>query len=151
MATRARSFATAGALAAILVIATRVPAASSPRWGEQWLSWTPEVRTVFVDAYLAGYVDGKIDACVVADALFELDKPIQDPKDAVSARCLRHAKAYSRASDYYVKVITDFYRNYPKYGNIPYFNLMVLLRDDRYKTADEIYQAALEGKIRTRF
>lgn len=152
MATRARSFATAGALAAILVIATGIQVASPPRWsGEEWLSWTLEVRTVFVDAYLDGYVSGKMDACSTADDLFELDKPVQDPEDIVSARCLRHAKAYSKASDYYVKVITDFYTKYPKYGNIPYLNLMLLLRDDRYKTAEEIYQAALEGKIRTRF
>jgi len=104
-----------------------------------------------MDAYLDGYVSGKMDACSAAGDLFELDKLVQDPNDIVSARCLRHAKAYSRASDYYVKVITDFYTKYPKYRNIPDVYLMFLLTDDRYKTADEIYQAALEGKIRTRF
>ncbi len=151
MAGRARSFASTGALGAILVIATAVQAASPPRWGEEWLSWAPQVRSVFMDAYLDGYVSGKVDACSRANDLFELDKPVRDPKDIVSARCLRHAKAYSKASDYYVKVITDFYTKYPKYRNIPYLNLMLLLTDDRYKTADEIYQAAVEGKIRTRF
>jgi len=151
MAGRARSFATTGALAAIMVIATRVQVASPPRSGQGWLSWSPQVRSVFMDAYLDGYVSGKMDACSAAGDLFELDKLVQDPNDIVSARCLRHAKAYSRASDYYVKVITDFYTKYPKYRNIPDVYLMFLLTDDRYKTADEIYQAALEGKIRTRF
>ena len=102
-------------------------------------------------AYLDGYASGRMDACSGANDLFELDKPVQDPKDIVSARCLRHAKAYSKSPDYYVKVITDFYAKYPKYRNIPNVYLMFLLTDGRYKTAEEIYQAAVGGKIRTRF
>ncbi len=152
MGGEAKSFAGSGVLAALLLFAVTVHFASPPRdRGDEWLSWSPEVRTVFADAYLSGYLRGKSDACNAADSLFELDKPVHDIKDTVSNRCFQHAKSYSKAPDYYVKVITDFYQKYPRYRNIPYVYLIFLLTDDWYKTADEIYQAALAGQIRTTF
>ncbi|MBZ5543506.1 MAG: hypothetical protein LAO07_07480 [Acidobacteriia bacterium] len=152
MVGKTKTFAASGALAIFVLVVAGAQHASPPRWGgEEWLSWSAEVRSVFVDAYLAGYTSGKSAACMAADDLFELDKVIHDPKDAVVARCKRHAKSYSKTSDYYAKVITEFYQKYPKYRNIPYAYLMFLMTDDWYKTADEIYQAALEGKIRTTF
>lgn len=152
MVGKIRPFAAWAGLAGLLLAAATAEAASPSQWkGEEWLSWSAEVRTVFVDAYLAGYTSGRSDACLAADDLFDLDKPVHSPEDMVVARCKRHAKSYSKTSDYYVKVITDFYQKYPKYRNIPYVYLMFLMSDGWYKTADEIYQGALEGKIRTTF
>ena len=119
--------------------------------GEEWLSWSQQQRSVFVDAYLMGYLSGKSDACIGAADLFELDKPVQDLNESVDRRCFRHAKSYSKRADYYTGVITQFYTEHPEYRNIPNIYLMLLLIDDRYKTADEIYQAAVKGEIRTDF
>ena len=152
MVKQIRTVPIAGAFALLLFIGTSAQVSSPPRGtGQEWLSWSPEQRRVFVGAYLQGYLMGKTDARIAADELFELDKPVHDLKDTVDARCFRHAKAYSRDSADYTAVITDFYTNHAKYRNIPRSYLMLLLTDDRYKTADEIYQAALKGEIRTNF
>jgi hypothetical protein len=122
-----------------------------PGSGEEWLSWKPEERRLFVGAYLDGYQRGKTDACIAAGELFDQHKPVHDLEDLPDRRCFRHAKAYSRKPDDYVAVMTNFYTNHPQYRNIPRIYLIFLLTDDRYKTADEIYQAALKGEIRTDF
>ena len=120
MVTKAKTFAASGALTALLLFAETVMFASPPQGGgREWLSWSPKVRSVFVDAYLSGYLSGKTDACNAADVLFELNKPVHDIKDTVSNRCFRHAKSYSKPSNYYAKVITDFYQKYPNHRNIP--------------------------------
>jgi len=127
------------------------PPSSAVVTGEEWLSWSPEQRTVFVDAYLMGYLRGKSNACIGAAELFEVGKPVHDLNESVDRRCFRHAKSYSRGADHYANLITEFYREHPEYRNIPNVYLMVLLTDDRYKTADEIYEAAVKGEIRTNF
>ena len=119
--------------------------------GKDWLSWSPEERSVFAEAYKAGYVSGKSDACEAAARLFEPHERVTDFSRSASARCLQHAKAHSKTIDHYTEVITTFYSKYAKYEGIPYAYLMLLLTDDRYNTADEIYQAALKGEIRTNF
>ena len=151
MITKARTFAAVGALALLFLVVAAARVASPPRWrGEEWLAWSPQVRSVYGEAYLAGYLNGKLDACNAAMDLFELDKPT-DLSNTVATRCRSHAKSYSKTSEYYVKVITDFYQEHPEYRNFPYAYLMFLMTDNWYKTADEIYQAAVEGKIRTTF
>jgi hypothetical protein len=122
-----------------------------PQAGVQCLSWTQQRRGDFVDAYLAGYLGGKSDACIAAAEIFEVGKTFSDPREDVSQRCFRQAKSYSRETSDYVTVLTEFYTKYPQFRNIPYLYLMMMLRDDEYKTADGIYQMALKGEIRTRF
>ena len=121
MLRKARTYITLGALAIpLLAVAAAQLASPSRGRGDECLSWRPEVRTVFVDAYLGGYNSGRSDACMAADDLFELDKAVQNIEDTVVQRCKRRAKSYSRPPDYYVNVINDFYKKYPKYRNIPY-------------------------------
>ena len=122
-----------------------------PQAGMQWLSWTQQRRSDFVDAYLAGYLDGKSDACIAAAEIFDVGKTFSDPREDASQRCFRQAKSYSRNISDYVKVLTDFYTKYAQFKNIPYLYLMTILRDDQYKTADGIYQMALKEEIRTHF
>ncbi len=131
--------------------ADRTPSPSAVIIGEDWLSWSPEQRIIFVDAYLIGYWRGKSEACLAADRLFELDKPVRDPKEIVANRCLRHTKDYSKDADLYASVITQFYTEHVEYHNIPNVNLIELLIDGRYETADEIYQAAVKREIQTDF
>ena len=96
-------------------------------------------------------MDGKTDACAAVDDLFAEQKPIHDPKDSVDQRCVRRTKSYSKDVDDYIGVLTDFYTKYPQFRNIPDLYLIQILTDDRYTTADGIYQMAVKGEIRTNF
>ena len=153
MATKARTLLIIGVFLILNARADQTPSSSASAVviGEGWLTWSPEQRIIFVDAYLIGYWRGKSEACLAADSLFELDKPVRDPNEIVVARCLRHTKDYSKDADHYTSVITKFYTEHVEYHNIPNVYLMRLLIDDRYKTADEIYQAAVKREIKTDF
>ena len=118
---------------------------------EWWLSWSLEQRFLFVEAYLFGYGRGVTEACLAANNLFELDKLIYDLNEIVSARCFRHTKDYSKESDHYADVITEFYTKHVEYRNIPLTYMITLLIDGRYQTADELYQAAVKRKIQVDF
>jgi hypothetical protein len=48
----------------------------------------------------------------------------------------------------YTSVITEFYSHHPEYRGIPFMNIMKLLGDSSFKTADQLYQMALKGEIR---
>jgi hypothetical protein len=120
------------------------------RDGKDWLSFTAQTRSYLVEVYLDGYLDGKTDACAAAGDLFE-QGPVHDPKDSADQRCFRKAKSYSRDVDDYIGVLTAFYTKYPQFRNIPDLYLIQTLTDDRYTTADGIYQMAVKGEIRTNF
>ncbi len=47
----------------------------------------------------------------------------------------------------YADVITDFYTKHPEYKGIPFVDLMKSLGDHNYKTADQLYQMALNGEL----
>lgn len=49
----------------------------------------------------------------------------------------------------YTKVITEFYTLHPEYKGVPFVDLMKSLGDRNYKTADQLYQMALKGKLRS--
>ena len=127
--------------------------------GGEWLSWSPEKRTTYVDGFITGYQLGSHNACVAAEQLF--GKPGKmyrlgdehHPSEMPSARCLARMETYSKVKftvsgdlDFsaYTDVITEFYTKHPEYRGIPFANLMDSL--GRYKTADELYQTALKGE-----
>jgi len=153
MKTKARTLLIIGVFSFLILtaMADRTSSSSAVVTGEGWLSWSPEQRIIFVDTYLMGYLSGKLDACEAADKLFELEKPVRDLNETVDARCVRHAKSYSKDAYHYASVITQFYTEHVEYHNIPNVYLMMLLTDDRYQTADEIYQAAVKREIQTDF
>jgi hypothetical protein len=138
------------ALTLILTYAAAQRVPSQPRTGEDWLALTPALRTYFIDAYVSGYLSGKVDACIAASELFEVGKSYTNLDDLPDRRCYRKAPSYSRNLDDYVKTITDFYTQYPQFRGISEFELMHILTDDQYTTADGIYQKATRGEIRTR-
>jgi hypothetical protein len=117
------------------------------RSGKDWLAWTPDERYVFVEAFKAGYVSGSTNACNTAEELFRPREHVTDFSHRPSARCLQSTKSYSRPVEEYVKLITDFYTKCPKYQSAPDVYLMLLLTDNRRKSADELCQ---EG-VRTDF
>ena len=68
-----------------------------------------------------------------------------------SGPCLARLESYSKHSDAYTTVLTDFYTSHPEYRGIPSAYLLEFLSDRRFKTADQIYQMALKGEIRSTF
>jgi hypothetical protein len=153
-----------GALVVLVVVicfAAQVRQNQLDRGGE-WLSWSPAERATFVDGFIAGYRQGSHGACEVAQELFgEPGKMYQlgdenRPSEMPSARCLARMEDYSKAKftetsgpDFsaYADVITDFYAKHPEYRGVPFVNLLKLLSDRTYKTADQLYQMALKGEL----
>lgn len=145
----------------IICVADQVRTDQVDRGGE-WLSWSPGQRTTYVNGFITGYLQGSHRACDVADELFEVGKPHRlgdqrDSGDMPSARCLARMEEYSKARyteasgpDFtaYTDVITEFYTKHPEYRGIPFLNLMKLLSDRNYKTADQLYQMALKEELR---
>jgi len=48
----------------------------------------------------------------------------------------------------YTDVITEFYTKHPDSEDIPFVNLMKVLSDHDYRTADQLYQMVLKGELR---
>jgi hypothetical protein len=151
MATATRVFIVSEAIAVLLLIAMGALGASpQPGTGEEWLLWTPEQRNTFIEGYVTGYMRGTRKACNVARDLYVADKS-QRPGEDPSGSCLARLESYSKHSDAYTTVLTGFYTSHPEYRGIPSIYLLEFLSDSRFKTADQLYQMALKGEIRTTF
>jgi hypothetical protein len=154
MTRKLAAFLTVGTLALVLIVLTHAAPQSTPRRpssDDKWLSWSAETRATFVAAYLDGYQSGTFNGCNAAGELFEVGKTFSNLDDLPVRRCNRKAKHFSKETNDYISVLTDFYTRHPQFRNIPHFYLLENLIDGQYKTGDEIYQAALKGQIRTSF
>lgn len=118
--------------------------------GQEWLSWSPTERSAFMNGFVTGYLRGTSAACNAADELFEANKP-HSATDRPSERCRGRVDLYSKDSDAYTTVLTEFYTKHPEYQGIPSAYLLSFLSDSRYKTADQLYQMAIKGEMRTNF
>lgn len=149
-----------GAASVLLIIcmAAQVHKDRLDRGGE-WLSWSPEKRTTYVDGFITGYQAGSHDACEVAEQLFGTPGKMyrlgdeHHSSEMPSARCLARTGTYSKVKftdsgdlDFsaYTDVITEFYTKHPEYRGIPFASLLNSL--GKYKTSDELYQMALKGE-----
>ncbi len=158
----AKYLAAAGALVVLAIFATAHPQPGQIDRGGEWLSWNPGERATFVNGFVAGYRQGTHSACEVAQELF--GKPGKGyrlgdehhPSEMPSARCLARMEEYSKAKyteasgldvTAYTDVITEFYTKHPEYQGIAFVNLMKVLSDRNYKTADQLYQMALKGEL----
>jgi len=131
--------------------------------GGQWMSWSPAQRDTYVNGFITGYLQGSLSACQVADQLFEVGEPHRlgdehHPSEVPSARCLARMEKYSKGryteasgldSSAYTDVITDFYSKHHEYWGVPFVNLLKLLSDRNYKTADQLYEMAQKGELHT--
>jgi hypothetical protein len=158
MAKIIRTLLVAGASAVFLLVvnAGSIPP-TQPDRGQEWLSWSPAERNVYIDGFVTGYQGGTHRGCEVADELFEVGKPHRLGNQP-SARCFARLETYSKYSykdsaDFtaYTTVITEFYTKHPEYRGVPFFYLLSFLSDRQFKTADELYQMALKGELRTNF
>jgi len=126
--------------------------------GAEWLAWSPSERAIYVRGFFEGYGNGGQAACKLADDLFEVGK-LHHLGEAPRTRCEDHLEKYTKITisdsglDFsaYTEVITDFYTKHPEYWNITYGYIMSLLNDRNYKTADQLYRLAVEGRISTHF
>jgi hypothetical protein len=129
--------------------------------GGEWLSWNPRERATLVIGFIGGYRKGSHSACEAAQQLF--GKPGKmyrlgdehHPSEMPSARCLARMEEFSKARytedsgpdvSVYTAAITDFY---PEFQGILYVDLIMSLSDRSNKTADQLYQMALKGDLRT--
>ena len=135
-----------------VTIASSVCPAQRPRnaTGQEWLLWNPAERSAFTIGYKDGYLRGTRKACDAANDLFEVGGGHRLGKDP-SARCQAQMGSYSKDSDACTAVLTDFYTRDPAYRNIPFVYLFSFLTDNRSKTADQLYEVALKGQMRTNF
>ena len=140
------------ALFALVALASVFPASHERGRGTglEWLSWTSSERNAFMNGYVTGYLRGTSKACNGADDLFEVNKP-HTMSDRPSERCLGRVDLYSRDADAYAAVLTAFYSDHPEYRGIPSAYLLSFLSDTQFRSADELYQMSLTGKIRTNF
>ena len=145
------SFMRAAILAASILI-TFVCSCAEPLHGtgREWLSWNAEQRISFVDGFTTGYIMGTHKACAVTGDLMEVGKPQQVGQNP-SERCLARLATYSKNPGSYTSVLTEFYTVHSQYRNIPVLYLLRFLSDQDFKGADELYQMALNGKLRTVF
>lgn len=151
MAGKVRTFLVVWAFSAFMLVGNAAPGPPSEEGtGQQWLSWSTERRSTFIDGYLAGYVRGTRKACEKTNELFEVGKAHRLGNDP-AARCLAHLPAYSKDSGVYTTVLTDFYTRYPEYKSVPFVYLIWFLSDDQHKTAEALYGMALKGTLRTDF
>jgi hypothetical protein len=137
---------------AILLLGTnavQVPTAQRDR-GQEWLSWSSPQRNVYIDGFVTGFTQGTHGGCATADDLFERGQP-HALGDQPSTRCLKALDSYSKDPEAYAAVITSFYTQHPEYQRVPFFYLLRFLSDRQFKTADQLYQMALKGELRTNF
>jgi hypothetical protein len=120
--------------------------------GQQWLTWTPAERNIFVLGFIEGYWKGSQTACRLADDLFEVQKP-HPLGQSPSGRCEEHLEQFTKIKNTdsgpdfsaYTTVITEFYEKHPEYQNVPTGYLLFFLNDANYGTADHLYQVVLKG------
>lgn len=129
-----------------------------PDEGKEWLAWTPAERNVYIHGFIEGYWRGTDAACMLTDELFEVGKPHrlgQTPSGRCEARIEEYTKIKTSDSgpDFsaYTTVITEFYTKHPEYQNIPKVYLLSFLTNRNYKTADQLYEMAVKGEMRTHF
>ena len=148
-------------LVVVICVAQTRPGPGQIDRGGEWLSWSPEQRATYIDGFITGYLQGSHRACEVADELFEVGKPHRlgdehHRSEIPSARCRARMDEYSKAKytetagpDFsaYADVITEFYTKHPEYQGIPFVDLMKSLGDHNYKSADQLYQMALNGDL----
>jgi hypothetical protein len=153
-------FMTLFASLAIICTAARFAGAHTGT-GAEWLSWSAAQRATYVNGYISGYLDATHSACDAADELFEVDKrhslgDAHHPSEYPSARCFARADSYSKFGstgdkemDFaaYTSVVTEFYNKYPKCSGIYYDQILKLLNDRSYKTADQIYEMTKVGTL----
>jgi hypothetical protein len=145
-------------VALLLLTSAAVAAPAEIGGGKEWLAWSPAERNVYIRGFIEGYWRGTHSTCELADDLFEVGKPhrlYQGPSGRCEARLDNYTKIETPASkpDFtaYTTVMTEFYTKYPEYQNIPQVYLMSFLTDRNYKTADQLYQMAVKGEMRTHF
>jgi hypothetical protein len=93
--------------------------------GTIWLKASKDTKTAYVDGYVEGIMHGFGQGCLAGTKGVQASAPgIEgDP----FRKCLAKGYTFSRTTDEYVKLITDFYRKYPDDRDMPISEVLVKL------------------------
>ena len=80
--------------------------------GDDWLSWSPDVRETYVRGFIDGFEWGAIRTCQAYTAKY--DSGQGGSKGSQSETCRRLAPVFSETKGMsYMDAITEFYKKYP--------------------------------------
>ena len=80
--------------------------------GEQWLRWTDEVRQTYVLAFVLGYSKGYVKGCDIGGRNLATDSKPGLENDP-TRNCRHEGLDFSKGTNYFVRLITDFYTRFP--------------------------------------
>jgi len=104
--------------------------------GKAWLNWDKSTRLGFVRGYLVGVRAGNRTGCFSYERLVETHTAASLNETPVS-RCLANAPTFSKSPQEYAKMMTQFYRTYPRDAGLNLETLLWLLSDKQAKTPKE--------------
>jgi hypothetical protein len=108
--------------------------------GTIWLKASKDSRTSYVGGFIEGLTRGFGQGCLSGTRDIEASKPGLDADPL--RNCLTKSYTFSRDTEEYVKLITDFYRRYPDDRGMPTSD--VLLKLSRGLGLEQIH---LEAKL----
>jgi hypothetical protein len=121
---------------AVVLNSGRSLAANAIVEGDEWLKWNDETRLAYVSAYIWGLERGFRDGCEAGQRVYAAGKP----KGLPAAKCLPEAPAYSKYSESYAAMITEFYRTHPDDKRVPIRLLLEGMSDQRNLTQEQMHE-----------
>jgi len=141
IATGCRALALGGAIVVLVGVHSSLDlAATSCCEGTLWLKASKDSRTSYVGGFIEGLTRGFGQGCLSGTRDIEASKPGLDADPL--RNCLTKSYTFSRDTEEYVKLITDFYRRYPDDRGMPTSD--VLLKLSRGLGLEQIH---LEAKL----
>ena len=123
-------------LVSLVLCSVTTLGANPPSPGESWLKWNEEARTAYVEGYLWGHEGGAYEACRVAEKMW-LPKPTGLPGE----KCVAKMPKYSNTPEYYVGMITQYYRSYPADQSLPIRRLLEGMTDGHPITIKQLHES----------
>jgi hypothetical protein len=108
--------------------------------GERWLKWNDEARVAYIDGYLWGLEGGYYEACRVAEKMW-----VTRPTGLPGEKCVEKMPKYSKSSNHYAELITDYYRSYPGDRGVLVRRLLQGLTDDHTETLQQLHEEFSHG------
>lgn len=115
--------------------------------GTKWMGWGMETKTILVDEYTAGYIDGSTHTCGVASGLLVPTTKYSRSQDMPNVRCMHTVRKFSKRADYYVFVLDEFYTKYPQDRHIPARFVLRRLYDGNDISIERLNELAKAGAL----
>ena len=108
--------------------------------GYEWLSWSNDLRQLYLLSFLHAYRLGFSEACLAANDVGKLQWTIKE----INA-CEEKQMSFSRDLPELNKAVTEFYQQYPDDRALELDVLLRQFSDQKHRSAKEIH-ALLEAK-----